>query len=310
MIPPDDAEPPSPLFEQSLPPRTGPVARLRPARFAGTLYPADPLEIRRTVQRLLGVSPPDSFRPRRPLPRALGLVLPHGPWSHVGKLVADGAKRGLVEETVVLLAPNHAGRGPRSAIVCDGGYVLPGGTTVPIEGPLAESIRGLGGLTEAPEVFTDEHAIEVLLPFLVAVQSRLAIVPIAIHDLVPQMAARIGAAIADAIVGRGGGATIVATTDLAHYVPRASLAAATDDLVEKTVALDDEGLVSVFRGRTSEHTPGPVIETCGLGALLTFVHAMRALGASRGEIVGRASTADLEGERGAAVAYGTFAFLR
>jgi AmmeMemoRadiSam system protein B len=278
-----------------------PVTRVRPPRFAGSHYPSDPTELRATIEGLLG--PPSAAGPR-----LLGLVLPHGPWRMVGSLIAEALLRGLLEENVIILAPNHAGRGPRSSIVCDGGYSLPGPVTIPIEQTLAESVRALGGLTEAPEVFTDEHAIEDLLPLLYARQPRIAIVPIAIHDVSAASAARIGPAIADAVVGRGGGVTLIATTDLAHYVPRDRVEAESKLVTDAASALDADALVDVFARRAAG--PGPILETCGLGALLTFVHALRALGAAPGEIVARADSGEFEPDARSAVAWASLSFVQ
>lgn len=276
------------------------AARVRPPRFAGSHYPGDPIELRRAAEALVGRE--------RSSRRALGLVLPHGPWSYVGALAGAAIARGDLEETVVVLAPNHEGRGPRSAIVCDGAYALPGGVEVPIEASLAESIRALGGLAEAPEVFTHEHAIEDLLPLLLARQPRLSIVPIAIHDTSAASAARIGAALGDAIVGRGGGVTIVATTDLAHYVRVEDLGAIADPIVEASLRLDDDALVGAFRSRLDGRSP--IVETCGLGALLTFVHAIRGLGASTGELVARGDSRVVEPQADAVVAWASIFFGR
>lgn len=273
--------------------------RVRLPRFAGSHYPSDAEELRRTASAL--VAGPGTTR-------ALGLVLPHGPWSYVGKIAGAAIGRGQVEETVIILAPNHEGRGPRSAIVCDGAYALPAFGQVPIEESLAESIRALGGLAEAPEVFTGEHAIEDLLPLLAARQPRLSIVPIAIHDMSPASAARIGAALGDAIVGRGGGVTLVATTDLAHYVPRESIPTVADPIAEAARTLDEEALVDAFRARLDGRTP--IVETCGLGALLTFVHAMRALGVHGGEVVARGDSSAIEPDARAVVAWASLFYAR
>jgi AmmeMemoRadiSam system protein B len=280
---------------ESTPPK---ASRVRPPRFAGAHYPGEPHELRRMAAELTA----------GPLvtERALGLVLPHGPWRYVGRAVGAAIARARLEETVVVLAPNHEGRGPRSAIVCDGAYALPGGVQVPIEEALAESIRALGGLAEVPEVFLAEHAIEDLLPLLLARQPRLSIVPIAIHDVSAAMAARIGAALADAIVGRGGGVTVVATTDLAHYAPRVSVAAFADPIEHAAAALDEEALVTAFRARLDGRTP--IVETCGLGALLTFVHAMRALGLTDGEVVARGDSSVFEPDAQAVVAWASLYF--
>lgn len=300
MVGPDDDH-------EAPPPSRLPVARTRPARFAGRYYPADALELRRQAEAALGPLDDGQAHARG---RALGLVVPHGPWSYVAAIAGAAIGRYAVEETVIILAPNHAGRGPRSAVVCDGTYAIPGSPGIAIEQSIAESIRALGGLAEAPEVFVEEHAIEVLLPLLVARQPRLTIVPIAIHDVSASSAARIGAAIADATVGRGGGVTLLATTDLAHYVPVAALALFEESalLAEHARTLNDEALVEVFRARLQG--PGPILETCGLGALLTFVHAMRALGAGPGELVATGSSLDVDKDAHGAVAWASLAWPR
>jgi AmmeMemoRadiSam system protein B len=232
------------------------------------------------------------------------MVLPHGPFRQTGALAGRALAHAQIEETVVVLGPNHRGVGPRSAIVCDGAFALPGGVNVPIESTLAESIRALAGLTESAEAFADEHAIEAILPLLHVAQPRLSIVPIALHEVGLPTAIRIGAAIADAVVGRGHGVTLIATTDIAHYVPRASLEAATCDVVARTAELDEERLVEALRARAK--LPGPIVETCGLGALLPFVTAMRAPEAPRGTVIGTLSSS----ETSAAVAWASIAYAR
>jgi AmmeMemoRadiSam system protein B len=294
----EDLDPASALFAATVPPKP-PASRLRPPKFAGRFYPEDAAEMRRLAQSFVG-KPASSAR-------ALGLLLPHGPWPHTAALVGRALGHAQLEETVVVLGPSHTGRGPRAAIVCDGAFALPGGVQVPIESTLAESIRALAGLTESAEAFADDHAIEVLLPLLLAAQPRLAIVPIALNDVGVASATRIGAAVADAIVGRGGGVTIVVTTDLAHYVPRDRLAEATDGVLARVVALQEEELVDELRAR--QQRPGPIIETCGLGALLSFVHAARVLGARTGTTVGRTTSVEAN-VPGAAVAWAAVAWER
>lgn len=284
------------LFAASMPPAHAKTARLRPPRFAGRLYPEDAGEMRRAVQ----LSKPTSSE------RLTGLVLPHGPWSHVARLLRAALAEGVLEETVVVLGPNHLGRGPRAAIVCDGAYAMPGAASIPIDGGLAESIRALGGLAEAPEVLAADHAIEILLPFLSAAQPRLQLVPIAMHDTAPSTAARIGDAVADAIVSRGGGATLIATTNLAHYVAASELAAVSDPIALAAASLDAPALLESWESRVTRR--GPIVETCGLGALLTFVHAMRALGVTSGRVIGRGTSFDVEGNDGGGVAYAAISY--
>ena len=261
-------------------------------------YPADPLELRSAVDALL---PSPSARV------ALGLLLPHGPLHYCGAVAAAALTLGACDETAVVLAPNHAARGPRASIAADGSWAIPG-AIVPVDERLAESIRGLGALHEAPEVVASESAIETLLPLLLASCPRLSLVPILLHDIGPSAAARIGGAIADAIVGRGGGASIVVTSDLVHYADPAEAEAIGAELLAHFVALDADGLEGALDGLRGR--PGLGLETCGASALLTAIHALRALGSAFGIVAARATSATVAGERGRCVAYGSAVFTR
>jgi AmmeMemoRadiSam system protein B len=294
----DQFEPGSAKLIPSARGRAIPVERIRPARLAGRFYPADPVALKETVRALLPV-------PRPSGPRALGLVVPHGPLAFIGRVAAAAIGGAVLEETMILLSPNHAARGPRAAVVAEGGFAIPG-KVIPIDERVAESVRALAGLSEAPEVFAEDHAIESLLPMLVAAQPRLSIVPIALHSLTAHMAMRIGSALADAVTGHGGGITVVATTDLAHYVGVHDLDRLCAPILEHAAQLDEEALLASLAARSGEL--GPVVEICGAGALLVAVHALRLLGAAQGTITARGRSGEVAGESGLEVGYGSIVY--
>ncbi len=306
----DDPPPPSassaPLEDETpsvrlrawTPPKSAVAGQVRPLRWADAMYPADEAALRKACRGYVPAPAPSA----KPL---VGAIVPHGPLSYVGALVGAALAVGPLEETVVILAPNHVGRGPRAAIVADGGFAVPGGI-VPIDGSLAESIRSLGGLTDARAPFDEEHAIEVLLPLLLTARARISIVPTQFHDLRPEAAARIGASIADAIVGKGRGVTLIATSNLGHYAERTELDAVSSPVLDALAALDIEGFIHAIEARMGR--PGPTVEMCGLSATLVAMHALRALDVTRGSVVARASSADVAGESGLAVAYGAVAY--
>jgi AmmeMemoRadiSam system protein B len=269
---------------------------VRAARRAGIDYPADVLELRQVVHALLPEPSPV---------RAVGLMLPHGPLRFCGRVAAGALALASSDETAVVLAPNHSGHGPRAVIASHGAWSIPG-AVVGIDEQLAEAVRHHAGLAESPTTFDDEHAIEQILPLLIAGRPRLSVVPILLHDVSSAVASRIGAAIADAIVGRGGGATVVATSDLVHYADPGEVESLSRALVDRIAALDDEGLEREIAALGAR--PGPVLETCGLGALRVAVHALRALGAAPGNLGALGSSNSVEGSRGRCVGYGSIAF--
>jgi MEMO1 family protein len=294
----DGSDLPSARFLASPPPPRPLASDIRTPRFAGRDYPKDSIALRVALAELMPASLPEQT--------ALGLVLPHGPLAYTGSIAAAALARAIPDETAIILAPNHAARGARAAISSHRAYSIPG-AVVAIEERLTESIRALGGLSEAQSAFEEEHSIEVLLPMLVAARPRLAIVPILLHDLNPHSAARVGAAIADAIVGRGGGVTIVATSDFVHYADRATLDEVVPRLLTHVAALDEDGLVGEVEALASR--AGPTLEMCGLGPLLTAIHALRLLGAAAGEITGQGSSSAAEDTARGHVGYGSVVFV-
>lgn len=293
----DGSDLPSARILASPPPPPPAASDIRAAQFAGRDYPKDSIQLRAAVAQLL--RSPGLAR------TALGLVLPHGPLSYTGEIAASALRIAIPDETAIILAPNHAARGARAAISSHHAYAIPG-AVVPVEERLVESIRALAGMSEAPTAFAGEHSIEVLLPLLLAARPRLSIVPILLHDVGAQSAARIGAAIADAVVGRGGGTTIVATTDFVHYADRATLAEIVPRLLAHVAALDEDGLVAEVEALGRR--PGPTLELCGLGPLLTAIHALRLLGAAPGEIAAQGSSSDHEDDTRGHVGYGSVVF--
>lgn len=272
---------------------------LRKPQFGGRFAPADEAEQRRLLEGWV--------RPPIGGPRAAGMVLPHGPWSDVGPIVGEALSSTRLEEVVVLLAPNHACRGPRATIVSEGSFVAATGA-VPIDAALAESLRALGGLTELPEVLAQEHAVEVLLPFLHAAQPRLSVVPVVLHDLAVPAARRIGHALADAVVARGG-VTIVATSNLAHYVAPERVGAATDGLLAALGPGDAEAFVAALQARAQQ--AGSIVETCGLSTLLVYLEALAHLGGvGEGRVVSRGQSRDPAHPAAPVVAYASLVHPR
>jgi len=273
------------------------VEHVRPPRFAGRSYSEDPAALKKAVTALMPSAGTSG--------RALGVLVPHGPLHYSGRVAAAALAAATLEETLLVIGPNHAALGPRAAIVCEGAFALPG-QVVAIDGHVAESVRALAGLSEAPEVFAEDHGIETILPLLVAAQPRARIVPIAVHSLTAPMAARIGTSIADAITGHGGGITVVVTTDLAHYVASQDLDRLCLPVLEAAARLDPDALLSALSSR--EAIAGPRVEICGAGALLVAIFALRLLGARPGSIVARGSSGEVSGESGLEVGYGSIVY--
>ncbi|MEJ2057490.1 MAG: AmmeMemoRadiSam system protein B, partial [Desulfofustis sp.] len=93
---------------------------IRQPAVAGRFYPGDPEELARTVQALLpkGAEPPK---------KALGIVSPHAGYVYSGAMAGRTIGAVAIPKTVIILGPNHHGRGAKAAVSTAHGH-RPGGT--------------------------------------------------------------------------------------------------------------------------------------------------------------------------------------
>ena len=148
-----------------MPPRP-PAVRL-PA-VAGAFYPDDPATVAADALRLAAPLPEAPPRP------AIAAVCPHAGWMYSGALAGRLAAAVEVPTRVLVLAPNHTGRGARGSVWPGGAWRFPG-ADVPVDAAFCRALCEASTLLEPDaEAHTDEHAIEVLVPLLRGAPARAA----------------------------------------------------------------------------------------------------------------------------------------
>ena len=265
----------------------------RQAAVAGTFYPRAPAAVAAEAAALVASSGAGDPAP------AIAVVSPHAGWRYSGALAAKLFAGVVVPRRVLVLAPNHTGRGPRASVwPADppASWTLPG-MDVPIDAPFVASLlaEAPGALRADREAHEDEHAIEVLLPLIAARQPELRLAAIVLGGLRFEDCEALGAAIARAVTSADGPTLIVASSDMSHYLED-SEARATDRLaLAPLAAADPRGLYETVR------THG--ITMCGYVPATVALVAARALGATRATVVGYATSADAGAGRDRVVGY-------
>ncbi|OGQ96495.1 MAG: AmmeMemoRadiSam system protein B, partial [Deltaproteobacteria bacterium RIFOXYD12_FULL_57_12] len=207
----------------------------RPA-VAGKFYPGEPAALAAEVAKLFPDIPPEKKQ------QAIAVVSPHAGYFYSGAVAGETIARVRVPESVVILGPNHHGRGAPVALMAAGAWQMPMGD-VPIDVTLAGLVAGKSTLiTRDEQAHQFEHSLEVQVPFLQFAQKRLAIVPLVISHLSFAACREVGLAIAAAIREYGLPALIVASTDMTHYETREAASAKDLRAIEFIEKLDPEGL--------------------------------------------------------------------
>jgi MEMO1 family protein len=207
---------------------------------SGTFYPALPGRLRADVKGYLASTAP----PRH----TAALLAPHAGFVYSGPTAGTVFAAAQVPATVIILAPNHTGRRTSTeggSILLTRRYRTPLGDVEP-DVPVGEALLDWAeGLIEEDLIaHAEEHAIEVVLPFLQLRNPSVRIVPLVIAWNDWDRSARLAATLYRA-VGRREDVLVVASSDMNHYESADVTAEKDAHALEHIVALDGEGLLAV-----------------------------------------------------------------
>lgn len=262
------------------------MSRLRPPAVAGTFYPLDARELRRTVETCLEACPRIADRRR---PKAL--IAPHAGYPYSGA-VAGCAYRllrdcGASIRHVVLFGPSHRVPLRGLAVPSTDGFWTPLGV-VPIDPEGRQRLRelGLAGVADAPHAA--EHSLEVQLPFLQCVLDEFDLLPVTAGLAPPDLVAR-----ALESVWNGADTLVVVSSDLSHYHSS-----------EEARRLDDETTREILERRSDLSDE----QACGARCIngLMQVARRRGLGV---ELLDQRNSGDTAGDRARVVGYGSYALF-
>ncbi len=263
------------------------VAIIRHPAVAGRFYPGDRNILLRDVQSYL--SPQTAPAP------ALGCVAPHAGYTYSGPVAGAVYAQLKIPERIIILCPNHTGKGRPLAIMSNGAWETPLGQ-VSIDTSLGDALKKeFQLLTEDFDAHRSEHAIEVELPFLQVSRPDFIFVPIALGTGQFEILEKLGEAIANVIEAQADKILIVASSDMNHYENDTVTRMKDHKAIEQILALDPRGLFDVVMREE--------ISMCGFGPTVAMLTAAKRLGANSAELVKYATSGDVSGDREMVVGY-------
>jgi len=221
--------------------------------------------------------------------KAISVISPHAGYVYSGKVAGSVFSSITLPENFVILGPNHQDVSTGISIMRQGVWETPLGD-VSINTTLAALIMKQSGiLKENAESHSQEHSLEVQIPFIQYLKKNISFVPISIanfatyDDLV-----ELGKAIAEAIREYDQDVLIVASTDMSHYVSQ-EVAKEKDFLaIEKILDLDARGLYDVVKREN--------ISMCGFKPTTTTIIAANELKAKKAELIKYQTSGDISGD--------------
>jgi len=278
--------------------------RERPPAVADRFYPADRAGLEAAVRGFVArATAPRGARP-------LAIVAPHAGYVFCGAVLGEAwaQARDRDYDVIVLLGTNHTAPGFAGAAVWPAGaFRTPLGAAA-VDAAAARALLDAGaGCVDEPRVHAREHSIEVQVPFAQVLYPGVPILPLVVGDDEPGACARLGRALAAALAGRR--PLIVASSDLSHYPRRADAAAVDRAVLAAVASLDPAAVRREISAQMRRDVPGLATCACGEAPILVAMAAARALGATRGDVVAYANSAEVPaGDPARVVGYGAVAF--
>lgn len=264
---------------------------LRLPAVSGRFYPGNPVELASTVRRMS--APRNSAASERI--SATACLVPHAGYMYSGAVAGEVFGRIALPKKILILGVRHFPRGESVAILSSGAWRTPLGDA-PIDADLAMALRDACPLLREDAVaHSQEHSLEVQIPFLQVLAPGFSFVPMALGTVRFEDLVRVGEGVARVLMAMQEHVLLLATSDLNHYEDDAPTRVKDAKAVEKLLKLDARGLFDVCRTEK--------ISMCGLGPAVATITALRAMGVTGGKLVRYATSADVSGDTSSVVGY-------
>jgi AmmeMemoRadiSam system protein B len=273
------------------------TSALRVPAVAGRFYSGRAEELLREVRGFTSLSETGRVA-------AIGCVAPHAGYIYSGSVAGAVYSRLEIPECCVILCPNHTGKGGPLAVMANTTWQTPLGEVAANAELGVLLLRRFPALQEDSAAHRGEHAIEVQLPFLQALQPNLRIVPIAVGTSDFDVLCGLGEALADVIAERYEAdhyekdrekVLIIASSDMNHYESDAVTRVKDRKAIDRVLARDARGLWEVVMNED--------ISMCGFGPTVVMLTAANLLGAASATLIKYATSGEVSGDYESVVGY-------
>ena len=270
---------------------------IRPPAVAGRFYPADPAELRRTVQTFLSEAQTTANRsltadrPPSTTPSAKAIIAPHAGYMFSGPIAGSAFAQFLPDKAriqrIVLIGPAHFV--PVRGVAAPGweSFSTPLGS-IPVDAALLAALEPMPQVSIANQPHAPEHSLEVELPFLQVVLEQFTLLPLVAGDA----GTREIAEVLDKVWG-GPETRIVVSSDLSHFLDYRTARELDSETARAIVGLQPDAL-----GEDS---------ACGRVPIRGLLEVARRRGL-KARLLDLRNSGDTAGSRQEVVGYGAFAF--
>jgi len=272
--------------------------RIRKSVIAGSWYPGKPEVLRSDIEGYLRNVQVDDFKGK-----VVGLISPHAGYLYSGQVAAFSYKpiAGKKFDGVIVIGPSHRHYFKGASIYGGAGYETPLGV-VPVDADMAgEILSNAGGqISFISAAHSQEHSVEIQLPFLQVALGEFSFVPIVMGAQGRDACEAVADAIFESIKDKD--VLIVGSSDLSHFHGYDDAVTMDSIVIDHIDAMDAGGLLkSLERG---------TCEACGGGPMAITMMVAEKLGAKQSKVLKYANSGDVTGDRRGVVGYAAAVFFK
>jgi hypothetical protein len=265
-----------------------PTNQKRSPAVAGKFYSENPDELKKNIACHLGDLSKDKQK-------AIAVVSPHAGFMYSGDVAGAVYSRIEIPDTIILLGPNHTGRGETISVMVRGIWSMPMGD-IAIDEVLATALCEETSIAKPdPAAHQFEHSLETQLPFLQYLRKSFCIVPICLKKVDFSICKKLSAGIVQALERTGKSALIVASSDMTHFESHKDAEEKDKRAIAKIENRDALGLYETVRQQQ--------ISMCGVNPVTVMLLCAEKLGAQKAELIDYKTSGEVNGDKNRVVGY-------
>lgn len=253
---------------------------------AGQFYPGSGATLKNQVAGYLQGQPSEE--------RTLLAMVPHAGYVFSGQVAGKTIAQANLAPRIILLGPNHSGKGQRLAVWGDGKWLLPGLEAV-IDSQLAQALVGLPDFSSDYEAHLYEHSLEVVVPFLAAVLDDFTMVPVAVAEPDLEVLIETGKSLGMMLKKMDADVSLVVSSDMSHYISHDEAKAIDQKAIDQIMNMNPEGLYRVVRDNN--------ISMCGVLPMVMGLACAGELGAKSALLVDYSTSGEVNNDYSRVVGY-------
>jgi len=270
---------------------------IRKSVIAGSWYPGNPSVLRKDIERYFNTSSAPDIKGD-----IVGLIAPHAGYMYSGHIAAHAYRliRGKKYDAVIVVGPSHRCAFHGVSVMTKGGYETPLGI-VPINEDIAKRIKDTSAIVaELPQAHSQEHSVEIQLPFLQVALGEFSFLPLVMGDQDADTCGKLADVIYNIALDQK--ILIVGSSDLSHFYSYHAAKKMDSITLEYLKKGDASGLCdSLAKGE---------IEACGGGPMAVVMRAARLMRADQSLLLHYANSGDVTGDKSSVVGYAAAVYFK